>query len=667
MVEICHRNVGRACPAASHQHMLSFIRHALAFLFAITGGLSCAETTTAPLSIQVALKPSSLLSLRLSPDGEHLVALTYVDGALAVVVMDSDKLVPKVIVDPKRGRDAPGSVRWINNDLIAVNRGSSTYIVDATGKPLGWIGGQYIRTIASNAQGHERILVHGRSDRYSLHSVDIRTDESEFLNYDIPGDPTRWIFNREGIPVGVTTYSKALFSDDITITHWYRPSMKDKWQPLAKFPVLDVEWVPLYLTRDERSLVVVSSKDRDTGAIYRYSLDEKRIVDMMAGHPTEDINVDRRDDDTDEYQRVTTFGMKPQINWFDARWASLQKAVDTVLPGRVNWLTGDSNGRVLVHSASDRDPGHWYLLNTKTTSMVSVARVKPDIDPEQMSPMRVVRYTAPDGQSIPAYLTLPRQANGKLPAVVLIHGGPVVRDEWDWDAEVQMIASRGYAVLQPQFRGSSGFGKKFEEAGYRQWGLAMQDDITAGAQWLVSEGIADPARMCVYGASYGGYAALWALAKTPNLFRCGISFAGVSDLNYMFKDDSDVNDRALGRLFRRKTIGDPRALRKQFDEVSPLKHAAQIKAPLLIAHGDRDGRVPIEHSEKMVEALKETGKAYEWVVLKGEGHGIGKPENQQLFFRALFAFLAKNTGTPLPPDDAASAPAASTEAVPKGE
>src|SRR5205823_6513944 len=173
--------------------------------------------------------------------------------------------------------------------------------------------------------------------------------------------------------------------------------------------------------------------------------------------------------------------------------------------------------------------------------------------------------------AIPAYLTLPPGSRERLPTVILIHGGPIARDHWRFDPDVQLLASRGYAVFQPQFRGSSGFGKRFMEAGYGQWGLAMEDDITSGVRWLIEKHIADPDRVCIYGASYGGYAALWGLIKTPELYRCGISLAGVSDIEYMLTDDSDVNDSAIGRLLRRTTIGDLKTHKQQFDGVSPLK------------------------------------------------------------------------------------------------
>jgi dipeptidyl aminopeptidase/acylaminoacyl peptidase len=282
-----------------------------------------------------------------------------------------------------------------------------------------------------------------------------------------------------------------------------------------------------------------------------------------------------------------------------------------------------------------------------------------------MRPMQTVRYRSLDGTEIPAYLTLPADGARNSPAVVLVHGGPVVRDRWAWNPEVQMLASRGYAVLQPQFRGSAGFGRKFEIAGYREWGRAMQDDVTAGAQWLAEQGIADPRRMCIYGGSYGGYATLWALVKTPRLFRCGASIAGISDLGLFLAGDTDIGKRETGRLYLLRTVGNAQEDAARLDEVSPLRHAGAIEVPVLLAHGNLDRRVPIIHSERMLEALKASGKQVEWLLLRGEQHGFAHPENRELFYNALFAFLARNTAAPAPAGGVAAEPAQAPASSPR--
>ena len=398
----------------------------------------------------------------------------------------------------------------------------------------------------------------------------------------------------------------------------------------------------------------------------RYSLDEHALKEVMAAHPSEDIgdaNLAIGDDDTADvdignFVRVVTLGMKTAVHWFDPKWDALQRSVDAALPGRVNFMSGSFEAGVMfIFSYGDVDPGTWYVLKLGAMSLQKIDSIKPEIDRQAMRPMQIVRYRSIDGLEVPAYLTLPVDGGRNLPAIVLVHGGPVVRDRWAWNAEVQLLASRGYAVLQPQFRGSAGFGQSFELAGYGQWGRAMQDDVTAGAEWLVAQGIADPRRMCIYGGSYGGYATLWALVKTPKLFRCGASLAGVSDLNLMLTDDSDANDSELGRLFRRRYVG-AKEDGKRLDEVSPLKGAARIEVPVLLAHGNFDKRVPIVHSEKMLEALRANGKSAEWIYLRGEQHGIAYDANRELYYKTLFDFLARNTAVPdAPAGDAQTASA----------
>jgi dipeptidyl aminopeptidase/acylaminoacyl peptidase len=605
-----------------------------------------------PLTIDEAFRAGGIGNMRISPDGRHLVAIGYVKGASAVMLVDAETSASKIIIGPASGADAPYSASWITDELLAVNTLQTGSVVDLAGQRVRDLRTPVARVVRPDAQGHERVLALGRKSMYHIERIDVRTGLRTLLNFDIPGDPVKWVLDDDGAPLVVTTRDSSRWSDQATVTHWHRRSIEDKWQALATFPVTAVPWTPMYLMQGGQSLAVLSTEGRDTRAAFRYDLQERRMTELLAGHPTEDIDSVARSDD-DAYVRVSTKGMKEKIHWFDARWSALQRAVDDALPDRINWLSGDNRGRVLVASSSDVDPGEWFLLDTATMSLKKIAAAKPWIDPARMLPKRIVQYTSSDGLAIPAYLTLPRGASQPVAAIIRIHGGPWARDEWNWDPEVQLLAARGYAVLQPQFRGSLGFGQRFAQAGIGQWGLAMQDDVTAGANWLVAQGIADAARLCIVGGSYGGYAALWGLVKTPRLFRCGVSFAGVSDLNLMFKDDSDVNDSVAASLQTRAWVGDPKTMRQQFDDVSPLRHAAEIQVPVLIAHGDRDARVPIEHSEKMVDALRAHHKDVTWLELKDEGHGIRHPENRKRYYEALFDFLDRNIGPGSPASRAA--------------
>jgi dipeptidyl aminopeptidase/acylaminoacyl peptidase len=272
-----------------------------------------------------------------------------------------------------------------------------------------------------------------------------------------------------------------------------------------------------------------------------------------------------------------------------------------------------------------------------------------------------VRYKARDGLSIPGYLTMPRHPDGtKPPLIVDIHGGPFVEAEgWGYSPDAQLFASRGYAVLQPDFRGTHGYGDAFFKAGFRQWGLAMQDDVTDGVQWLIDTGKVDPDRVCLFGASYGGYATLWGLEKEPKMFRCGVAQVAVSDLELMFDvswSDFMESERGGDTTYNLTvTIGDPSKDREKMRAVSPIYHTERIQAPVLLAYGASDRRVPLVHGKAMRSALEKYGKPYEWVVYDDEGHGFYKEENNFDFYRRVDAFLAKNLAPRAPPTATAAA------------
>ncbi|HSN19538.1 MAG TPA: prolyl oligopeptidase family serine peptidase, partial [Usitatibacter sp.] len=289
----------------------------------------------------------------------------------------------------------------------------------------------------------------------------------------------------------------------------------------------------------------------------------------------------------------------------------------------------------------------FYLFEVKKGRIEYLADRSPWIKPREMSPMKAVRYRARDGLEIPAYLTLPKGSGGKdLPLVVVVHGGPWVEgDSWWFDPEVQFLASRGYAVLQPNYRGTTRYGWKHYHSSFGQWGLAMQDDIADGVKWAVAQGIADPKRVCIYGASYGGYAAMMGVAKTPDLFKCGIDYVGVTDLPLLLSATwSDFAWSDYMDYDAKKLVGDVDKDAKRLRDTSPDMLAGQIRAPVLMAYGGADVRVPLEHGTRMKAALDRAGAKYEWMVMDGEGHGFRDPENQKAFYGAVERFLDRNIG-----------------------
>jgi dipeptidyl aminopeptidase/acylaminoacyl peptidase len=329
-----------------------------------------------------------------------------------------------------------------------------------------------------------------------------------------------------------------------------------------------------------------------------------------------------------------------------------QQAIDELLPATVNIVSVPARAEepwVLVESYSDAVPHSFRLFNRKTGILNKVGESYPAIDPARMGRQETVRYKARDGLEIPALVTYPPGVPRKmLPLVVLVHGGPWVNGAtWGWNPEVQFLASRGYAVLEPSFRGTTGLGAHHFMAGLKQWGLAMQDDVADGARWAIAQGIADPGRICIAGASYGGYATLMGLVNDPGLYRCGVEWAGVTDINLMYTgtwyagDDLTDDDRTYEMPVM---IGDPVKDAAQLKATSPIEQAARIKAPLLLAYGGADQRVPLYHGTRFRDAVLRTNPHVEWIEYPEEGHGWALPKNRIDFWSRVEKFLGQHIG-----------------------
>lgn len=334
--------------------------------------------------------------------------------------------------------------------------------------------------------------------------------------------------------------------------------------------------------------------------------------------------------------------------WWDDELKAVQAEIDRRLASTVNRVTPPRRGSspwLLVESFSDRQPMQYLLWNRKDRRFVRVGAAMPQVDPARMAQTDFVRFKARDGLEIPAYVTRPPQApaGARLPVVVYIHGGPWVRGgHWHWRPEWQFLASRGYLVVAPEFRGSAGFGSRHEQAGYGQWGQAMQDDIADTAAWAVASAGGDAARVAALGGSYGGYAALMSLVRHPQQFRCAVSLVGVTDPLLLFDEAwSDISSTAVEHGLKRK-IGDPETEAEKLRAASPLHQASRITAPVLLAYGERDRRVTPVHAERLERALRGHNKAVELVRYPEEGHGLRKPENLVDFWTRVEKFLARH-------------------------
>jgi dipeptidyl aminopeptidase/acylaminoacyl peptidase len=332
--------------------------------------------------------------------------------------------------------------------------------------------------------------------------------------------------------------------------------------------------------------------------------------------------------------------------WLDERMKKIQQDVDARLPGRINRLTcgkcGSDDVVVLVYSYSDQDPGQYFIYRPARNDWQSVGRVRPEIDPKRMATLDLHRIRARDGLELPVWLTLPPGAGPKSarPAVVLIHSGPWMRGEYmHWSRDAQFLASRGYVVIEPEFRASTGYGYRHFRAGWRQWGRAMEDDVTDALNWAVGEGLVDAKKVCIAGASYGGYATLMGLVRTPELYRCGVAWAAVTDPRLLFEGSWRSETSEEARMYSLPTlIGDPKDA-AALAAITPVEQASRIKAPLFLAFGALDHHVPLEHGTRLRSALRAAGKEPEWIVYADEGRGW--LENQIDFARRMEAFLAK--------------------------
>ncbi len=402
-------------------------------------------------------------------------------------------------------------------------------------------------------------------------------------------------------------------------------------------------WHPEQFAADNVTLWLISREEHDRGALYALNTRTFERGPALFVPPEGEITDVIVSRDRTRLLGVRYEAARERYHWFDSAREALQKKLATTFVGcdvRVSSVSDDESV-ALVWVGHDREPGVYYVLDQKAGSLVQFKRTR-ELDPAQLSPRTAIRYRARDGLEIHGYLTLPRGSSGKnLPLVMHPHGGPFgIRDRWGYDTDAQFLASRGYAVLQPNYRGSGGYGREFINQGRQQWGRAMQDDLTDGVKWAIQQGIADPARVAIYGASYGGYASLAGAMLTPDLYACAVNYVGAADLELTFWRRGDDAWRTGDEFnYRTEWVGATRAYR---DETSPINLVNRLKIPTLHAYGAEDPRVKIDHWTRLESQLKKFTKDYQSIVEGRQGHGFRDESQAKSFSSALEAFLAKN-------------------------
>ena len=473
---------------------------------------------------------------------------------------------------------------------------------------------------------------------FDPYRLNLATGELQLLAEN-PGNIQGWMCDHQGrlrvataVVDGVNT--QILYRD--TEDEDFRPVLTTNFRESVSF----MEFTP-----DDKEVYAATNLGRDKSVLVRMNPATCEELELLFEHPRYDLGSISYSRKRKKLLMAYCTGHKePVRHYFDEEERQLRERLQQHFPGRRFGIadTDKEEQAYLIYVGGDRTRGSYYYYLPATDSMTFIADLAPWLRSEELQTMHPVTYTTRDGLTIEAYLTLPDgltpDTARHLPVVVNPHGGPWARDCWGYSSEVQFLANRGYAVFQMNFRSSTGYGRKFLEAGYKQWGLAMQDDITDGVRFLIERGIADPARVAIYGGSYGGYATLAGLTLTPDLYCCGVDYVGVSNL-FTFLQTIPPYWRPLLEMMYEQ-VGHPERDKAQLEATSPALHADAIKAPLFIAQGANDPRVNKAESDQMVEALRQRGVQVEYMVKDDEGHGFANQENRYDFYRAMEAFLA---------------------------
>lgn len=615
----------------------------------------------------------ALTSLTFSPNARHIACLVPHEGRMNLAVIDLEKGAKNLITNFK-DRQATRPF-WASNDrllfqvddegresyaLYAVNRDGSDPVILASGYSKAGTNEETnvrFRSILGRIRGDPKnILVLANltyRDWSDVAVMNLSTGAMTTL-IEAPGEVEYYVRDQAGevrLAVVNSAQQRRVLVRDVRTR---------EWSTLAEHHMDQPGWEPIAFDGDNRTLFIWSDEGRKTRAIFRYDLQERRRLDLVLADETHDA-IEANGAAAATFSPSTIFdpskgrvvGLaysadRTRFHWLDDEMRALEQKLLGSLPDTVHRVRqfAEDGSRMIFLSTSDRDPGVYYLYDRPRQKLSELAVVKPWIDPEKMARVKPVSFPARDGLTLHGYLTLPRGREPKgLPLIIHPHGGPYgIRDEWGFSDEVQFYANRGFAVLQVNYRGSGGYGRAHEQAGFKRQGLEMQDDLSDGVRWAVAEGIADPGRVVISGASYGGYATMAGLAFSPELYCAGINYLGVTDYELRIPREAPP-DRMYWWNTRIGNLSDATD-RKRIRAISPVHAADRIVAPVLMAYGKNDIRVTIDHGYDMERALKKAGKTYEMIIEEAEGHGFRMEEKRLRFFTAVEAFLRRYVPPP---------------------
>jgi dipeptidyl aminopeptidase/acylaminoacyl peptidase len=585
-------------------------------------------------------------SYQISPDGSFYSFMAPYKNRMNIFIQKiGDSNATQLTFE--EARDIAGYF-WPNNEQIvflkdeAGDENFHLFGVNIDGSnPIGFTDFEGVRAqIIDDLPDQKDFVVIGLNKRnkqvFDPYRLNLKTGEISMLAKN-PGNIQGWMFDHDG-KLRIAT----AIVDGVNQSILYRENEEDEFKTIITTNFKE-GFNPQFFTFDNKNIIGSSNLGRDKYAIVEFDPISAKEVKVLYANDDYDVNGVGYSRKRKVITAAYFESWKSERHYFDSTSKATFEKIQKRLAGYEIGITGVNKDEniLILRTYSDKSLGAYYIYNSEDDKMEKIVDVSPWIDENEMSNQLPIAYQSRDGLKINGYLTLPKGYNMEnaknLPVVINPHGGPWARDSWGFNPEIQFLANRGYAVLQMNFRGSTGYGRKFFESSFKKWGREMQDDITDGTQWLIDKGIADSTRIAIYGGSYGGYATLMGLVKEPKMYAAGVDYVGVSNMFTFMKTIPPYWEPMLEMMY--EMVGDVEKDSAMLREVSPVFNVDRIKAPLFIAQGANDPRVNVDESDQMVKAMKEKGIDVEYLVKKDEGHGFRNEENRFEFYRAMEKFL----------------------------
>lgn len=602
------------------------------------------------ISLEDFFRNSDRSGFQISPDGRHISFVAPYKDRMNIFVRPTDG-GEELQITAETERSIAGYM-WADNERLlfmkdmAGDENYRLYGVNLDGTDLRcYTDFPGVRTsIIDDLEDVPHQILIGMNRRnpevFDPYRLDLQTGELTQLAEN-PGNWQGWMTDHNGCLRAVTA-----IVDGVNTQILYRDNDTEEFRPVLTTNFKE-EVAFLDFTADNSLVYAATNLGRDKIALVLMDPATCEEKEFLFEHPKYDVSGIAYSRRRGKLLTVFCSGHKdPVRHYFDSDEKALRNRIKAHFPHHKVGVadTDKAEENLLLYVGSDRTRGAYYFYNVQEDKPRLLAETAPWLREEDLVEMHPVCYTTRDGLEIEAYLSLPHgytpDTAKSLPTIINPHGGPWARDKWGFSSETQFLCNRGYAVFQMNFRGSTGYGRRFLEAGYKQWGRAMQDDITDGVEWLKARGISDPKRIAIYGGSYGGYATLAGITYTPDLYACAIDYVGVSNLLTFMQTIPPYWKPMLEMMYEQ--VGDPVRDREILEACSPALHADRIVAPLFIAQGANDPRVNKAESDQMVAALRARGVEVEYMVKENEGHGFHNQENRFDFYRAMERFLARH-------------------------